>query len=374
MAESSLSSKQVTALIILAALGGFVMGQLTTDLRRVFARPGGPGAPVALDSEEFLQESPGEPAEDSDLLPVAGAPFLGPAAAKVTIVEFSDFQCPYCSRAADTVHELLDGYGDDIRLVFRNLPLPFHENAVPAAHAALAAHEQGRFWAFHDALFANQQALDGDSLNSYADNLDLDMEAFESAMASEATQAIVEADLALASRLGFNGTPSFSINGIEVVGAQPAAAFRQVIDAEISAAEELLESGVPISEVYRRRLEANLGGGDEEPSVPSAVIWPPERPEPTRMAARIPSDGPVEITIITRPDDAEGAAFVASIEALRDDFGDRLIVAVRTVDELSPEESERIVVTPVTTVAGRRYIGLVSLEDVRVAVESALGL
>ena len=153
--------------------------------------------------------------------------------ARVTVEVWSDFQCPFCAKGAATVQQLRQKYGDQVRIVFRHQPLPFHESARPAAIASMAAHEQGRFWEFHDALFANQQALDRESLLALAGKLKLDVERFRRELASSTWSQYVEAEVTEARRRGVSGTPTFFINGKPLVGAQPLAAFTQAIDAEL---------------------------------------------------------------------------------------------------------------------------------------------
>jgi len=164
----------------------------------------------------------------------AKGPSRGPATAPITIVEFSDFECPYCSRAEETVSEVMRVYGDKIRLVFRDLPLPNHANAPKAAEAAHCAGEQGKYWEMHAKLFANQRALDIASLKGYAKDLKLDQAKFDKCLDSGATAPIVEASKKVGNEAGVNGTPAFFVNGILISGAQPFDAFKEVIDAELA--------------------------------------------------------------------------------------------------------------------------------------------
>jgi protein-disulfide isomerase len=182
----------------------------------------------------------------------ATSPQRGPADALVTLVEFSDFQCPFCGRVQATLTELQQRYGRDLRIVWRNLPLAFHQDAQPAAEAALAAHAAGRFWSMHDLLFQNQQALDRAALEQYATQLGLDLATFRDALDRRRYRAAVDADARLAADLGISGTPSFVINGRKLVGAQPVDAFAKVIDEELAAARRLLaERRITRDEVYR---------------------------------------------------------------------------------------------------------------------------
>jgi protein-disulfide isomerase len=164
----------------------------------------------------------------------AKGPSRGPATAPITIVEFSDFECPYCSQAEKTVSEVLRVYGDKIRLVYRDLPLPNHKNAPKAAEAAHCAGDQGKYWEMHAKLFANQRNLDVPALKGYAKDLKLDQAKFDKCLDSGATAAIVEENRKVGNEAGVNGTPAFFVNGILISGAQPFDAFKEVIDGELA--------------------------------------------------------------------------------------------------------------------------------------------
>jgi protein-disulfide isomerase len=159
---------------------------------------------------------------------------IGPETAPITIVEFSDFQCPYCSRVVPTIKEIVARYPEQVRIVFRHLPLSFHAQARIAAYGSICAGNQGRFWEYHDLLFENQRALQREQLSAYAASLDLDMENFEACMSAPETEALVAADLAAAETLGASGTPAFFVNGIFLSGAQPIEAFDELIQEELS--------------------------------------------------------------------------------------------------------------------------------------------
>jgi protein-disulfide isomerase len=164
----------------------------------------------------------------------AKGPSRGPVGAPITIVEFSDFECPYCSRAEEVVSEVVRVYGDKIRVVYRDLPLPMHPNAAKAAEAAHCAGEQGKYWEMHAKLFSNQRALDVASLKGYAKDLKLDQAKFDKCLDSGATAALVEEGRKAGNELGINGTPAFFVNGVMINGAQPFDAFKEVIDAELA--------------------------------------------------------------------------------------------------------------------------------------------
>jgi len=161
---------------------------------------------------------------------LGASPVKGNPNAKITVFEFSDFQCPYCKRGMDTMEQLLKAYPNDVKLVFKNLPLPFHDQARPAAKAAFAAQQQGKFWEMYEKLFNNQQALGDEGYAKFATELGLNMDKFKADMASEAAEKLIAADEAEAAKLEFNGTPAFVVGGIKVVGAQPMPKFKQVVD------------------------------------------------------------------------------------------------------------------------------------------------
>lgn len=163
-------------------------------------------------------------------VPAGNSPVRGPADAKVTIIEFSDFQCPYCKRGSETMDAVMKKYPKDVKVVFKNLPLPFHEQAAPAAKAALAAGKQGKFWEMHDALFANQAKLGDAFYAEQAKTLGLDVEKFKTDMASAEIKKQIDDDSELARKNEIQGTPGFFVNGVAVKGAYPIDHFSRIID------------------------------------------------------------------------------------------------------------------------------------------------
>ncbi len=164
---------------------------------------------------------------------IAGRPVKGGENAKVTIVEWSDFQCPYCKRVTPTLEQIHETYGDQVRVVFRHLPLSIHPKA-PAAHAAAeAAHQQGKFWEMHDKIFANQRELSAEKFVEYATELDLDVDRFKKDVVSSDVKKQVDGDSGAAATLGITGTPAFFVNGRYLSGAQPFASFKRLIDEEL---------------------------------------------------------------------------------------------------------------------------------------------
>ncbi|HYH98332.1 DsbA family protein [Hyalangium sp.] len=228
------------------------------------------------------------------------APSFGPKNAKVTIVEWSDFECPFCSRVMPTLAKIKEQYGKEVRVVFRNQPLPFHPNAKLAAEASLAAHEQGKFWEFHDKLFANQKALTRPSLEKYAEELRLDMGKFKAALDSGKFRAQVEADSSAGSAVGANGTPTFFINGRQFVGAQPFEAFKTAIEEEKGRAEKLLSSGVKVENLYAQLMETLPAAAP----APAAQAEPAEPPVQKIEVGKAPVKGPANapVTIVAYSD------------------------------------------------------------------------
>ena len=165
---------------------------------------------------------------------VGDAPTLGPADATVTVVEFGDFQCPYCGDVEPVLQQLLVTYEGQIRLAFKQFPLWFHSHAYLAAEAALAAQAQGAFWPYHDRLYASQGALLREDLESYAAELGLDLDAFRTALDAHTYAPAVDADLAQGEALGVPGTPCFFVNGRMGAGALPYEALAAVIDEELA--------------------------------------------------------------------------------------------------------------------------------------------
>lgn len=172
-------------------------------------------------------------AEMQTKIAASDAPGFGPEDAKVTIVEFSDFECPYCSAAATATTQIKEKYGDKVRVVYRQFPLSFHKNAHLAHQAALAANEQGKFWEYHDTLFKNQKALQRENLETYAKDLKLDMKKFKAALDTGKYKAAVDADIALGQQVFVQGTPTMIINGERVSNPTDFATIEKEIQARM---------------------------------------------------------------------------------------------------------------------------------------------
>jgi protein-disulfide isomerase len=195
--------------------GGKMMQQYIEDLK------------TAAAVETFLQPF------RVDVASRATTSMRGNPDAPIHIIEFSDFQCPYCTRGADTMAEVMEAYGDKVKFEFRHFPLDFHDRAHRAAEASECANEQGKFWEFHDLVFANQKQLGEEALQGYATEAGADVAAFDACMASGQQAKTVDDDMAAGALVGMQGTPGFYINGRVLSGAQPFSAFKTAIDAEL---------------------------------------------------------------------------------------------------------------------------------------------
>jgi protein-disulfide isomerase len=168
---------------------------------------------------------------------IGNAPVKGNPKAPVTIIEFSDYECPFCKRAEPTVAKVLSTYGPDkVRLAYRHFPLPFHANAKPAAEAAGCAGEQGKFWEYHEKVMASA-TLDPESLKKIGVEVGVDQKKFEECINGNKYEVVVDKDIAAGQEAGVNGTPAFFINGRMLVGAQPFEQFKNVIDDELASAK-----------------------------------------------------------------------------------------------------------------------------------------
>jgi protein-disulfide isomerase len=196
-------------------------------------------------------------------VPVEGAPSAGEATALVTVVAFNDYECPFCRRADATLAELRAEYGDRVRVVARQKPLPFHTHAQKAALAALAAAEQGKFWAMHERLFGVQSGLSDEAIERAAGEAGLNLPRWRQAMGSKAVLEALERDEALSRSLSVRGTPSFFVNGRAVTGARSPEEFRAVINEELTRAEAALKKGVRPAELYAKLVA-------EAPAAPAA--------------------------------------------------------------------------------------------------------
>lgn len=195
-------------------------------------------APIQVGSP--TAQVPSEPTGPVKVASRKDAPVLGKSSAKVEIVEFTDFQCPFCQRFfKEAYKQIKEKYVDTgkAKIVFRHYPLPFHSNAQKAGEAAECANRQGRFVQYHDVLFEKMQAdgtgLDAESLKTYAKDLGLNASKFNQCLDGGETTEIVKKDMEEGQTAGVSGTPTFFVNGVKLVGAQPFSSFEQAIEAEL---------------------------------------------------------------------------------------------------------------------------------------------
>jgi len=237
------TSRTVTVAVLLALLAGCDSNQetlrelrdqqreilaklaaLEQKLDRGGARPAGP------------PRASGPNASRTYALPVDASPSKGPVDAPVTIVEISDFQCPFCARSEGLVAQALQAYPTQARVVYKHFPLvSIHPQAMPAALAAVAAQRQGKFWEMHELLFANQRALALEQIEEYARRIGLDLQRFKADIASEEVKAQVQADIALARRSGVRGTPTIFVNG-KLLQNRSLEGFKELIEPQLTAA------------------------------------------------------------------------------------------------------------------------------------------
>lgn len=218
-------SNLYAALLPLAFVTGLAAGYIFWGRDQTTAAVAQPAAAADLAQAPAQGQVRLEIEEDDD-------PVLGPDNAPITIIEFSDFRCPYCQRfRIETLDQLLAAYPDQIRFIYRDFPVV---GGFDAAVASECADEQGEYWAYHDLLFSGEFAnLSNEAFLAYGERLDLDLDSFSNCLDDEQIASEVEADAVYAAGLGVTGTPTFFVNGIPLVGAQPMEVFAQIIDAEL---------------------------------------------------------------------------------------------------------------------------------------------
>ncbi|MBV1859690.1 MAG: thioredoxin domain-containing protein, partial [Nannocystaceae bacterium] len=191
-------------------------------------------------------------------VPLSDSPSKGSEDAPVTIVSFGDFACPFCAKGNATMERIEAHYGDKVRMVHKHKPLPFHRHADPAARAGVAAHNQGKFWEFHDALYAFGPKFDSSDLRTIAQEIGLDMQVYDKELSAQATADRVEVDLALSMALGVNGTPAYFINGRPMEGAYPEIHVRLLVEEELDRAQAAREQGIAPGDLYEHLTHTQL--------------------------------------------------------------------------------------------------------------------
>ena len=236
--EVSEADLQTAYMQMRGQMNGASLDQVRPALKAYLERQRQTGAREAFVAELRAKASGIDVSLDPPRYPVPPSteqPVRGPADAPVEIVEFSDFQCPFCGRATPTLNQIRKTFGDQVKIVFRDFPLTaIHPQAYQAAEAGECARQQGKFWEYHDALFANQRALSEDDLKRHAAEIGLDAAKFAACLDGGQAKAHVDADLKEGEALGVSSTPSFFINGRFVAGALPYATFEQIIKDELA--------------------------------------------------------------------------------------------------------------------------------------------
>jgi protein-disulfide isomerase len=245
-------------------------------------------------------------------------PSIGPKHAKVTIVEWSDFQCPFCGRVEPTLKQIQDTYKDDVRIVWRNEPLPFHPNALPAAKAAMAAAKQGKFWQMHERMFAHQTELSEAKYEEWAREIGVDVARWKADKDSPAIAEAIQRDNTYGQQVGANGTPSFFINGKLIAGAMPFDSFKTVIDEQIARANELTKKGVRADKLYETIVAENVKAAGSAPEakveVGNAPVLGPKNAPVTIVVwsdFQCPYCGKVEPTLLQLRDEYKGKIRIA---------------------------------------------------------------
>jgi protein-disulfide isomerase len=240
---------------LIAFAGGWLVGGYDTD---------------SSDSEVGAAAQMGDTAAPSgeSAIPIAGSPVLGKASAPITVVEFSDFQCPFCSKGASTTKQLQEKYPNDVKVVFKHHPLPFHKQAPAASKASIAAGNQGKFWEMHDKLFENQKQYKSHASDmkawtaGFAKELGLDVAKFKKDFDAPATQKRIDQDMALGQKVAVQGTPHFFVNGERVKGAKPLPAFEAIVKKQIKEAKKMQQAGVARADIYNKMVAKNFDGGN----------------------------------------------------------------------------------------------------------------
>lgn len=212
----------------------------------------------------------------------------GPDAALVTIIAWGDFQCPFCARLAPVLHQIRDRYGDDVRVIYRHLPMRFHKQAALAAEASVVAANQGKFWAFHDKLFANYQALTRPDLVRYAREVGMDVAALERALDDRRYRDAVAAEGADAEALGVDGTPTMFLNGTPVGGAKDVDTLSKLVDTQLAQARAAVKSGIAATDIYALFMSNAIGSERADPSrvpVTGAITLAPRADDHARAVA-----------------------------------------------------------------------------------------
>lgn len=328
MAQENTSSSTMHLLVLVAVAiiafgGGFFVGNYNNSSSDSADKSG--AAAIA---------PTGDRGSDDSSLPVGDSAILGNESALVTIIEFSDFQCPFCARGATTMEDLVKKYPNDVKVVFKHYPLPMHPQAPAASHAAIAAGKQGKFWEMHDWLFKNQKEIrnHGNDMKewagAHAKKLGLDIAKFNADFDDPKTKQIVEDDIALGNKVAVRGTPHFFVNGERVVGAKPLAEFEKIVEKHLAEAKSMMQGGVAQADVYGKLVAKNFDGGKAAdspsaaaPAGPAVELIPVEDNDATFGNLKDPLVTIVEFSDFQCPFCAK---VVPTVQQIKEEYGDQV--------------------------------------------------
>jgi protein-disulfide isomerase len=232
-------------------------------------------------------------------------PQLGPDDALVTIIEFADFQCPYCADSVAPLKDAMKPYGGDVRLIFKHYPLPGHTRAAPAAYASWAAHQQGRFWEFHDRLFEAKSSIE--QVPEWVKEFGLDASKFGADMESAAAKQAIDKDMLAGAKVGVTGTPAFYVNGHLYRGKRGEVDWRKIIEAELNYAKEIVDDGVARAKLYDHLMKDAL---ERQPGAPGK----PPQPKRERRPGEPDDVSTYKVEIDGRPVQGPATALVTVVE------------------------------------------------------------
>ncbi len=255
-------------------------------------------------------------------------PTRGPADALVTVIEFADYQCPYCAKAREPLDAAIASFDEGVRLIYKHYPLPGHRMALPAAKAAWAAHQQGKFWEMHAELFAANASVKG--IGARAAALGMDQEQFLRDFASAAAADAVDDDMLAGAKLGVTGTPVFYVNGHRFVGFRDEGQWKEVLEFALGNAEQLVDAGTPATEVYATLMrDAVKQRRTRDPNPPTP------QPEPTGLDPNVTYPVDVQGRPAMGPDDA--LVTVAVFSDFQCPYCSRIAPALHELVELEPD-------------------------------------
>lgn len=315
--------REAKALGVVATPTFFINGKKLTGARDLAAFKTAIEQALGMVPEENDPEERGEPPVMVQEVRTDGSPVRGAAEGPITIIEFSDFECPFCARVLPTLADLMKAYPDEIRWVFKHFPLDFHAKAPLAHEAALAASEQGKFWEMHDRIFSNQSAMGREDLIRAAREIGLEVDRFLADLDSRRFRPTVEADKEEGFHLGVSGTPTFFINGRRKVGAIPLSEFQQAIEAEIRALPDGVRERIRQREIEKREREPLPLSAQGPREAPVRVQWftdlgSPLTPKAFRLVRQVSDAYPGRLQWIVkhRPMEFRGGSFLLHEAAL----------------------------------------------------------